>query len=164
MPAKLETKKHLTSTSQLRKILFSYLAIGLLVLALSLSAATILPIYSRLKAAEDRNIQHAVTTRAMAITEWARHARALAWQITSRTRIRQELNKYNNGEISLDQVKSFTEPKLTDAMNLSKEILGVLRLDKKEQVVAKCGLSIPKEKWPLPDCWRRCENVIKTLV
>jgi hypothetical protein len=39
MPAKLEIKKHPTSTSQLRKILFSYLSIGLLVLALSLSAA-----------------------------------------------------------------------------------------------------------------------------
>jgi len=47
MSVKLEIKKHPISTSQLRKILFSYLAIGLLVLALSLSlsAATILPIY-----------------------------------------------------------------------------------------------------------------------
>jgi len=151
MPAKLETKKHPTSTSQLRKILFSYLAIGLLVLALSLSAATILPIYSRLKAAEDKNIHHAVDTRALAIGEWTRHAKALAWQITSRTSIREKLKKYNNEEISLEQLKSFTEPKLTDAMNLSKNIIGIMRLDNKGQLVAKCGLSIPKEKWPPHD-------------
>jgi len=151
MSAKLKTKKDSTSTSQLRKILFGYLAIGLLVLALSLSGVTILPLYSRLKSAEDRNIQHAVETRAMAIDEWARHSKALAWQITSRTRIRQELKRYNDGAISLEQVKSFTEPKLTDAMNLSKEILGIMRLDNKDQLVAKCGLSVPKEKWPMSD-------------
>jgi len=151
MNAKLEIKRPLTSSSRLKKILFSYLAIGSLVLALTLSGATILPLYSRLKAAEDRNIQHAVETRAMAISEWARRSKDLAWQITSRTRIRQELKKYNNGEISLDQVKSFTEPKLVDAMNLSKEILGIMRLDNKEQLVAKCGLNVPKEKWPLSD-------------
>ena len=151
MNAKLEIKRPVTSSSRLKFFLFSYLAIGSLVLALTLSGTTILPLYSRLKAAEDRNIKHAVETRAMAISEWARRSKDLAWQITSRTRIRQELKKYNNGEISLDQVKSFTEPKLADAMNLSKEILGIVRLDNKEQLVAKCGLNVPKEKWPLSD-------------
>jgi hypothetical protein len=151
MNTKLKTKRHFISTSRLQKNLFSYLAIGLFVLALSLSVATILPIYSRLKAAEDKNIEHAVDIMAVAVGEWARHAKALAWQITSRTRIREELEKYNNGEISLEQVKSFTEPKLIDAMNLSKDILGIIRIDTKGQLVAKCGLSIPKEKWPLPD-------------
>ncbi|ACN18019.1 putative sensorkinase/phosphatase protein (plasmid) [Desulforapulum autotrophicum HRM2] len=151
MNAKLEIKRPLTSSSRLKKFLFIYLAIGSLALVLTLSSAIILPLYSRLKASEDRNIKHAVEIRAMAISEWARRSKDLAWQITSRTRIRQELKKYNNGEISLDQVKSFTEPKLADAMNLSKEILGIIRLDNKEQLVSKCGLNVPKEKWPLSD-------------
>jgi hypothetical protein len=151
MDVKLEMKNPSISSSRLRKSLFAYLAIGMLVLVLSLAASTILPIYGRLKAAEDRNIEHAAETRAMAINEWAHRAKGLAWQITSRTRIRQELEKYNNGKIPLNQLTSFTEPKLTDAMSLSKEILGIIRLDMKRQIVAKCGLSIPKEKWPIPD-------------
>jgi hypothetical protein len=119
----------LISSSHLRKKLLTYLAIGLLFLSISLIVSILLPTYSRLKAAEDNNIYHAAETRGMAINEWTRRAKELAWQVTSRTRIRQELEKLNRGEISIDQLNAFTRPKLVDAMDLSKEILGIVRLD-----------------------------------
>jgi len=137
------------SPSRLQKILFLYVSIALLALTLFLSFATVLPTYSRLKSAEDRNIYHAVKTRAMAINEWARRAKDLARQITSRTRIRQELEKYNNKKIALKQLRSFTKPKLSDAMSLSKEIIGITRLDIEGQAVATCGLNIPRTEWPV---------------
>ena len=118
-----------------------------LILTLSIALSIILPIYGRLKAAEDNNLYHAVETRAMTINEWARRAKDLALQITSRTRIRQELEKYNNKKITLDQVRSFTESKLTDAMNLSQEIVGIIRLDINGQEIATCGVSLPKAEW-----------------
>jgi len=75
----------------------------------------------------------------MAVNEWIRHAMDIAVQVTSRTRIRQELEKYNKGKISLAQLKAFTEPKLSDAMNISKEIVGITRLDNSGKPVAHCG-------------------------
>ncbi len=134
------------SASHLRRKLFIYSAIMFLVLTLSTAMSIILPIYGRLKAAEDNNLYHAVETRAMAINEWARRAKDLALQITSRTRIRQELEKYNNKKITIDQLRSFTEPKLIDAMNLSQEIIGIIRLDINGQEVATCGVTLPSAK------------------
>lgn len=75
----------------------------------------------------------------MAVNEWSRRVKDLAFQVTSRTRIRQELEKFNNGQIPLNQLKAFTEPKLSDAMTLSTEIIGIIRLDKQGTPVAQCG-------------------------
>jgi len=75
----------------------------------------------------------------MAITEWCRRAKDLAKQITSRTRIRQELEKYNKGIIDLEQLTSFTKPKLQDAINLSAEVVGIIRLDARNDLVTGCG-------------------------
>ncbi len=133
---------------RLRRKLFVYIAVGLLALTVSLSVSTMLPTYNRLVAAEDNNIYHAAQTRAMAINEWVKRSKDVTLQITSRTRIRQELEKYNDGKISLAQLKAFTEPKLEDAMHISKDILGITRLDRKRHIVASCGLSLPKDKWP----------------
>ncbi len=75
----------------------------------------------------------------MAVNEWVRRAMDIAIQVTSRTRIRQELEKYNNKQITLAQLKAFTEPKLSDAMNMSADIVGITRLDSSGNVVAQCG-------------------------
>ena len=126
-------------TFKLRKTLFAYLATALLVLVVALSLALTLTLFGQMKRAEDIAVTHAVETRAMAIGEWCRLAEGLAAQITSRTRIRQELAKFNQAGISLEVLKRFTEPKLKDAMHLSDEIIGILRLDANHRVVAGCG-------------------------
>lgn len=127
------------SSVRLRKALFFYLGAALLAMVLSLAITISLTLFDRLKRAEDKSLFHAVQTRAMAIDEWCRRAKDLSWQITSRTRIREELEKFNQGQISHPAVKSFTEPKLQDAMDLSEDIIGILRLDKNRRVIAACG-------------------------
>ena len=140
-----------TSSARLRKILFLYLIIALLILSILLSISIILPFYSRLKDAENRNLVHAVAMKTMSVSEWGRHAKDIALQITSRSRIRQELEKYNEGEITLNEITSFSTPKLNDAMDLSNEIIGITRLDLKNRVVAECGIAIQKSNWPSLD-------------
>lgn len=127
--------------------MFNYLALGSLVLAIAIFIGTITPVYNRLKEAENKSIQHATQTTAMAINEWMRRVQDLAWQITSRTRVRQELEKYNDGKVTLQQLKSFTEPKLTDALNFSESVVGITRLDNQNRIVATCGQNIPIKKW-----------------
>ncbi|MFW6236001.1 MAG: hypothetical protein ACOC24_04365, partial [Desulfovibrionales bacterium] len=121
------------------KTLF-YVAIAFLVLSFSLTTAILSILFDHLKEAEDRNIFHAAQARSMAVTEWNLRAKDLAAQITSRTRIREELERFNTREISLRELRDFTEPKLIGAMNLSDEIVGIVRLDWKGLVVARCGL------------------------
>lgn len=131
------------SSKNLRKKLFLYLVVSLFVFSLFLILLIANPIYDSLKKAENDNVHHNAEIRALAVNEWASRAVELAAQVTSRTRIREELEKYNNKEISLDQLKRFTEPKLSDAMNLSKEIIGITRLDREGKPVAQCGANFP---------------------
>ncbi len=98
--------------------------------------------YNRLKDTENSKVLHDADMRAMAANEWARRVKDVAFQVTSRSRIRQELEKYNHGRISLEELFAFTTPKLSDAMDQSEEIIGITRMDRKGQLVAQCGQAI----------------------
>ena len=129
------------STRQLRKRLFLFFTSALFVLALSLTLSIYISLLDQLKKAEYNSISHVAEIRSMAISEWCRRSKDIARQITSRTRMREELEKYNRQIISLDQLTAFTKPKLQDAMHISSEIAGIIRLDAKNRVVAECGYS-----------------------
>ena len=131
------------SSDNLRRALSFYLATSLFLFSLLLILTIANPIYKHLKKSENDNVYHDVELTAMSVNEWSRRVMDIAIQITSRTRIRQELEKYNNKIISLTQLKTFTEPKLSDAMNMSEEIIGITRLDSSGKVVAQCGESLP---------------------
>jgi signal transduction histidine kinase len=140
-----------TNMSQrLRRTLFLYSLSAMLVLGASISVATILPLYHRLQAAEEKRVLHAARVRALAVAEWLRRAKDLARQITSRTKIRHKLEAYNRGEATLADLVSFTIPKLRDAMSLSREVLGITRLDHRGRLVIQCGRPVPRKHWPLP--------------
>lgn len=133
------TDTNTESTEQIRKRLFFLLAIALLALVLGLTITISLTLFGSLKNAEAKSLVRIAEIRSMAISEWCRRAKDIAKQITSRTRIRQELEKYNKSKITLQHLDRFTRPKLQDAMNLSSEVTGILRLDAKNQVVTTCG-------------------------
>lgn len=76
---------------------------------------------------------------------------SLTTQITSRTRIRQELDKYNQGLIRREELAAFTAPKLQDPMRLIPDLLGIVRLDAREQPVVAVGDEIPADKMSLTD-------------
>jgi hypothetical protein len=127
------------STGHLRKRLFLYLATALFLLVVCLTLAISFTLFGYLKRAENSSMVHLGEVRSVAITEWCRRAKDLARQITSRTRIRQELEEYNKGKIERQQLAHFTKSKLQDAMNQSREVIGIVRLDAKNQIVTECG-------------------------
>jgi hypothetical protein len=51
----------------------------------------------------------------------------------------QALERYNQGEMDLAQIKAFTEPKLEDALDIADELIGIIRLDATHQVVSQVG-------------------------
>ncbi|MGB5568181.1 MAG: diguanylate cyclase, partial [Sedimenticolaceae bacterium] len=72
----------------------------------------------------------------------------IASQVTSRTRIRQEFERYNSSEISRQQLIEFTVPKLSDAMLSISDLLGITRLSPQMQPVIEVGAPIPRGLWP----------------
>jgi len=139
------------SSDKLRRSLFAYLVIALLILSTLLSISVITPLYRRLKGAESRNLVHASEMLSMTIVEWGNRVRAVALQITSRSRIREVLEHFNRGEVSLEEARSFTTPKLQDAMNRSQEVIGITRLDIHNRILAQCGVPIDPATGPQLD-------------
>ncbi|MCG6965561.1 MAG: EAL domain-containing protein [Chromatiaceae bacterium] len=71
-------------------------------------------------------------------------------QITSRTRIRQELERYQKGEISRQELAEFSVPKLADAVQSESGVLGVLRLSQDLSPLLSVGDRVPAALWPTP--------------
>jgi len=74
---------------------------------------------------------------------------SIASQVTSRTRIRQELERYNGGEIGIQALTDFTTPKLSDAMHSNNNVLGITRLSRDLTPLLSVGSEIPSTHWPL---------------
>lgn len=79
--------------------------------------------------------------KVMAAAEVATRARNLAQQVTSRTVIRERLEAYNRGDTTLAELSAFTRDKLADALNLSPELVGILRYAADGKVVTEVGRS-----------------------
>ena len=137
-------------SEHLQRSIIIYSALGILVIGVIVAFVSITPLFNHLKKNADQNLSFAVKTGTLAIEEYLTRAKDVALQITSRSRIRDYLEAYNKGQISLEELVNFTAPKLADAMNLSAEVSGIARLDQKGNLVVQVGIPIPKESWPLP--------------
>lgn len=129
-----------SNANRLRTRLFLFFALGIFCFGLFLFLATYQTLIAHLQKAQTDAILHAVEMRAAAVGQWCRRAKDVARQVTSRSRMRQELEKYNRGEVGLASLRSFTTPKLEDAMDLSEEMVGIVRTDRQNRVVAACGI------------------------
>ncbi len=132
-----------------RIVLYSGLAILALILTISLVA--IIPYYSELKFNVEHQFKHELEAREILVNSYITRVRDVAMQITSRTRIRDQLELYNYNELSLEKLESVLTPTLNDAMEMAEDVVGITRLDQNNQQVAQCGLSVSQEYWPVPD-------------
>ncbi|EGB16316.1 integral membrane sensor signal transduction histidine kinase [Pseudodesulfovibrio mercurii] len=130
-------------SERLKRRLFLYASGALLVLALGVGLSVVATLFHQLKQAEEAGLAHIAETRGLAVGEWYRRALDLSRQVTSRTRIREELAAYNAGRRSLEELAAFTRPKLADAMDLSGEVVGLTRLDRMGRPVASVGAPVP---------------------
>lgn len=136
------TEKSTATTKKIRRRLFLYLAAALLLLAAGLVTIISFTLFDRLEKAETNSLTHICEIRSISISQWCRRAKDIARQITSRTRIMQELERYNHGQISYEKLNAFTTSKLSDAMRFSDEVVGIVRLDQKNQIISECGFDL----------------------
>lgn len=124
---------------RLRRVIVTYAILAMVTVGIVVAILAITPLALRLREDAMAALRHELTLKVMAGGEVAARAVNLAQQVTSRTVIRQKLESYNQGETGLDELRSFTADKLGDALNLSPDLLGIIRFAADGEKVAVLG-------------------------
>ena len=139
-----------TNSKKLQKALTIYAAVGIFGISVIIAIASIVPFYRQLLQQEQRNLLFAVKTRTLIVEEFLSKAKDVALQITSRTRARERLEEYNQGQLSSTELVAFNNRILIDALDQSSEAVGITRLAANGIRVGVAGLPIPREFWAIP--------------
>lgn len=153
-----------TNSKKLQKALTIYTALGIFGISVIVAIASIIPFYRQLLQQEQRNLLFAVKTRTLIVEEFLSKVKNVAQQITSRTRARQELEKYNQGQLTPNQIVAVSNRILSDALNQSSEVVGITRLAANGIQVAEVGLPIPGEFWAIPSEGSQTTEIIGPIL
>jgi len=126
-----------------KKRLFISVSVGLLLSSLSVAIIGIWPLYKQLKTQQHNRLVFAVKTRTMLVEQFLDNARETAKQITSRSKAREALEKYNTHSIDLSAYQKFSAPILRDSINLSEFAVGITRLDIYGNPALQVGVPVP---------------------
>jgi len=140
-----------SSTANLQRSIVRYSALGMVLISIIVAAVSVVPLYYNLRHTKEEDLALVVRMRTIAIEEYLTRACDIASQITSRTQIRKALEAYNQGDMRLDELETFTTPKLADALDISPDVVGIVRLDQDGQPVTQVGRAIPPELQPHPE-------------
>ncbi len=137
------TNKH--ELIKLRNLSFLYTFIVIVLMGLFIFIFLILPFIRHLLISEKTNFFNNSKDRGQILESYILKYEDIAKQIASRTRIRDKLEEYNEGRISIEELISFTEPKLEDAISQSDEIEGIIRCAKNGKPLIHIGKPIPRK-------------------
>jgi hypothetical protein len=124
------------------------LVVGLVLTGLLLGGLVATFLYFSHARQLEQTLFHNVELQALTLESKLDRLRDIAAQITSRTGIRQELERYRDGLISRADLAAFSRPKLADAMLQTKDVVGINRLDPEGGMLVEVGEKIPREFWP----------------
>lgn len=136
---------------RLQRWILIYSALMILVIGFTTAAVSLIPFYQRAKVNQRQNLLFALQTRTLAINQYLARAEDVAWQVSSRSAVREQLEKYNQGEISRSELISFNTPKLEDALIQSQEVAGIVQIAKKGEFLIEIGKRIPQNYWLIPE-------------
>lgn len=123
----------------LRTSVIVYAMVAMAAISLVVTTIAIGPLAWRLRADVRTDLEHDLALKVMAAGRTLTQARNLAEQVSSRTVIREKLEQYNRGAVTLAALTEFTRDKLTDALDLSPELVGITRYAADGQAVVAVG-------------------------
>lgn len=131
---------------QLKRRLYLRTLISLVVIGALVALTIALPLYHELQQRNEHEVEFILDAKSTAIQQYLSKILSVSEQIGSRTQIRRKLEDYNAGRVSLDELDSYSTPKLADALGSTKDALGLIRLDARHQQVLSLG-SLPGTDW-----------------
>lgn len=136
------------SVPQLKRKIFLYTIFSVLLSNCLVAAIAIFPLNSELHRRQNVWFQGELDSRVMAADRYLNRFLLITQQINSRTMIRDRLALYNQGVITLKDLRNYTEPKLRDALDKMPEIAGLVRFDSKCKPVVELGKPIAPDFMP----------------
>lgn len=137
-----------TETLQRRILIFGALAV--LLTGLVVAAVVLVPLAVTATRSAHAELRHELGLRAVTLRQYTGSLQEVTLQLTSRTRIREELARYVAGEISAEQLEAFTRPKLIDPMEQSADMVGIVRLGHDGVPLVTVGEALPPEAFSMP--------------
>ncbi|WP_321493331.1 PAS domain S-box protein [uncultured Desulfobacter sp.] len=142
------TTASIQNTAQLRRRLLGLCVLLICGVGLAAGLLGLLPLNNRLSAQALSELEHQLDLQRLIVEGYHQHLVGLGLQVGSRTQIRKALMQYNQGEIDLDKLVSFSTPKLADALRQAPELLGMVRLDRQGRPVIRLGKPLEEGMWP----------------
>lgn len=146
-------REELKLVEPIRKKIVIRTAIGIVVIAIITLAVLAIPLYLQLKDSNERDFGFKHNAKTELLNQSVTNYKNIAKQIASRSKIRDKLLEFEDGNITTKQFQDFSKPLMTEAMQSSKETLTVIMLDKRKNSVLTVGLDMPsffKDSLSLP--------------
>ncbi len=121
---------------------------GILVTSIIAGSIANFEFYELRRQSTFRQVQAELQFGVLALGARLKEYKNIARQITSRTGIRQLLERYDRGKLTLSQLAAATEPELIDAIRFSSEIVGITRLGRNFEQLAAAGTVLPASALP----------------
>lgn len=110
-----------------RILLFASLAVMLTGVVVALVG--IVPLVQTLRTSAHDSLGHSLNLRALAVTQQVESLSEVTRQVTSRSVIRDHLAAYLAGNVTLQDLRDFTAPRLDDARRLASGAVAIVRVD-----------------------------------
>ncbi len=125
-----------------------WFAVGIvLATGIAVAISVLVPMQREMRAAANAYIAHQLNIEQLAVNQYLSRLGDIGRQIVSRTQIRKRLIAYNQGKVTYDDVRSFSDPRLGDALKEAGDAMGMVRLDQKHQAVSIVGTAPPETVW-----------------
>lgn len=116
-------------------------AAGIVAIGSLIAIAASLPFYRLLKASRDDQFLLEIEAMSRDIEQYLNRITDVTIQVTSRTKAREALEAYDDGRLSLEELREFSLPILEDALNLGASVVGITRFDRSGEPVLRVGSS-----------------------
>ena len=114
--------------------------LGIFVSGVLVAAVTAVPMYQSAREGLERSTLMGIQVQGAALDNLVQRYEGVARQVTSRTEIRRRLGSYVDGEVALDRLVAFTQPRLSDALDSSPVLTGIKRLGPFGEVIVDAGV------------------------
>jgi len=143
-----------SAAKRLQKNIIAYSALGMFIFGVAVGLVGVLPLAQRLREAQQRNLLVDLQKQTVAAEQAVNRIRSSAIVGAGRTKIRESLVAYNQGQLPLGDLQATIIPLLREGMSTTRtNVAGVLIFDARSNLVVEAGTTFTNQwpQWPWPD-------------
>lgn len=114
--------------------------LGIFISGVLVAVVTAVPMYQSAREGLERSTLMGIQAQGAALDNLVQRYEGIARQITSRTEVRRRLEQYADGELSMDRLVSYSNPRLAEALESEPALRGIKRLGPMGEVIVDQGV------------------------